>query len=95
MGPPVIGPHVTVDVEQPHAFGVVAHPALGQSPAELTGLLARGQLPELAPQRLDLGGAIQPQQHAQFSRRMAGSCSGVRTRSSAMNARINSVARSP
>ena len=91
----VIGPHVAVDVEQPHGLGVLAHPALGEPSAELRGALARGQLPKLAPQRLCLGGAIQPQQHAQFPRRMPLQLLGVRMRSSPMKAKISSVARKP
>ena len=66
----MIGPHVAVDVQEPHGLRVLADPALREPLAELRGLPPRGQLPELAAQGLHLGRSVEPQQHAEFARRM-------------------------
>jgi len=71
VGASMIGPYMPIDIEQSHLLGVLAHPALRERAAEPGGLLARSQLPELAPQGLDLGGTVQSQQHPEFPRRVA------------------------
>jgi hypothetical protein len=64
----VIGAYVAIDVEEPDGVGLVPHPALRQPLAELRGLAASGQFPELAPQGFHFGRAIQAQQHTEFAR---------------------------
>jgi hypothetical protein len=57
---------MTIDVEEPDGVCLVTHPALGQSLTERRRLPAGRQLCQLAPQGLDLGRAVEPEQDAQF-----------------------------
>ena len=66
VGRAMVRPHMAIDVEEPDRVRVVADPALGQSLTERRGLPPGRQLRQLAPQGLDLGRAVEPEQDPQF-----------------------------
>lgn len=66
----VVGAHVAVDVEEAHRVAEVADATLRESAAELGGPAAPGEPPQLAPQGLHLGRAIEPEQAAEVGWRV-------------------------
>jgi len=60
----VIGAYVTIDVQEPHQMPTLIDTQARQFCSQLLGVLVCGKAGQPAPEGLDLGGPIQPQEPA-------------------------------
>ena len=65
---PVIGAYMAIDVQEPHQIAALSDAQARQFRSQLFGVMMGGEARELAPQRLDLGRPIKPEDSAEGRR---------------------------